>query len=62
MWLKSPHATSSVLGLGYTGANFSTGEIVKDEVLGTSPDVIGHVFKFQMVYSSAKNLGLPREF
>ena len=37
LWLKSPHATSSVLGPGYMGANYSAGETVKDEVLGTSP-------------------------
>ena len=62
IWLKSPHGTSSVLGPGYVRANYSASETVKNEVLGTSPDMIGDVFKFQMVYPSAKNLGRPRDF
>ena len=61
-WLKSPHAPGSVLGPGYMRANYSASETVKDEVLGTIPDVIRNVFKFQIVYPSAKNLGRPGDF
>ena len=43
-WLGSPHSTSSVLELGSMGANYSAGKPIKDEVLGTSPDVIGDVW------------------
>ena len=43
-------------------ANYSAGETVKDEVLGTSADLVGNIFELQIIYPSAKVLGRPKIF
>ena len=43
-------------------ANYSAGETVEDEVLGTSADLVGNIFELQMMYPSAKMLGRPKIF
>ena len=43
-------------------ADYSAGETVKDEVLGTSADLVGNIFELQIMYPSAKVLGRPKIF